>query len=120
MDDWAAVLHGTYLGQAAMGFRSQAGALFVAQLLSDLMAHRKQINEELWLVSFDIEEAYNSVPWCALFGSCGMLAFRSHWWQCLRTSPGVWSDVFAMARLMVIGGGQGILGCMAVRKRQTS
>ena len=59
---WAEELHGVYLGPAAMGFRAQAGALCVAQLLADVIALRRRTAKELWLVSFDIEKAYDSIP----------------------------------------------------------
>ena len=36
--EWAATLQRDYLGQAALGFRAQAGTLHVAQLLSDIIA----------------------------------------------------------------------------------
>ena len=66
--DWAVALHREYLGQAALGFRAQAGTLHVAQLLSDIIAVRRRLRAELWLVSFDIEKCYDSIPWWALFG----------------------------------------------------
>ena len=45
--EWTAVLQGAYLGQAAMGFRAQAGTLHVAQLLSDLIALQRRRKEGL-------------------------------------------------------------------------
>ena len=66
--EWSPVLQQAYLGQAAMGFRAQAGTLHVAQLLSDLIVLSRQRQSELWLMSFDIEKCYDSVPWWALFG----------------------------------------------------
>lgn len=65
---WQPVMQHTYLGQAAMGFRAQSGTLHVAQLLSDLIMLSHTRGTELWLVSFDIEKCYDSVPWWALFG----------------------------------------------------
>jgi hypothetical protein len=65
--DWAAEVQNVYLGPAAMGFRAQAGTLCVAQLLSDVIAICKRTKKELWLVSFDIEKAYDTIPWWALF-----------------------------------------------------
>ena len=65
---WQSVMHHAYLGQAAMGFRAQSGTLHVAQLLSDLIVLCRSRRSELWLVSFDIEKCYDSVPWWALFG----------------------------------------------------
>ena len=66
--EWTPVLQQAYLGQAAMGFRAQAGTLHVAQLLSDLIVLCRRRKSELWLMSFDIEKCYDSVPWWALFG----------------------------------------------------
>jgi hypothetical protein len=66
--EWAAVLQRAYLGQAALGFRAQSGTLHVAQLLSDIIVMRRRQKAELWLVSFDIEKCYDSIPWWALFG----------------------------------------------------
>ena len=66
--EWQPVMQQAYLGQAAMGFRAQAGTMHVAQLLSDIMALCRSRGSELWLISFDIEKCYDSVPWWALFG----------------------------------------------------
>jgi hypothetical protein len=66
--EWRSVMQNVYLGQAAMGFRAQAGTLHVAQLLSDLIVLCRSRGLELWLISFDIEKCYDSVPWWALFG----------------------------------------------------
>ena len=73
---WAPVLQGSYLGQAALGFRAQAGTLHIAQLLSDLMALRTRTPSgelrprpaPLWLVSFDVEKCFPTLPWWAVFG----------------------------------------------------
>ena len=65
--EWAPVLH-SYLGPAAMGFRSGTGTLHLAQILSDLIAVRKRQRRPLWLASFDIEKCFDSLPWWALFG----------------------------------------------------
>ena len=40
----------------------------MAQLLADVIALWRRTGKELWLVSFDIEKAYDSIPWLALFG----------------------------------------------------
>ena len=66
--EWAPVLHRQYLGQAAMGFRPELGTMHVAQVLTDLMVLRRLQRRELWLVSFDLEKAYDTLPWWALFG----------------------------------------------------
>ena len=65
---WAGTLQTAYLGPAAMGFRAQTGTLFVAQLLADVIAWQKRQGKELWLISFDVEKCYDSIPWWALFG----------------------------------------------------
>ncbi len=51
-----------------MGFRAQMGMLHVTQLLSDLVALQKRCGNELWLVSFDVEKCFPSLPWWAVFG----------------------------------------------------
>ena len=66
--EWAPTMQQLYLGQAALGFRTQSGTLHIAQLLSDIIALRQRMGEELWLVSFDIAKCYDSIPWWALFG----------------------------------------------------
>jgi hypothetical protein len=66
--EWLPVMQHAYLGQAAMGFRAQAGTLHVAQLLSDIIMLCQHRGSELWLISFDIAKCYDSVPWWALFG----------------------------------------------------
>jgi hypothetical protein len=65
---WTAVLQQSYLGQAALGFRSGAGTLHVAQLLADRIRMQKQRRAPLWLASFDVEKCYDSVPWWVIFG----------------------------------------------------
>ena len=60
---WAAELQGVYLGPAAMGFRANAGALCLAQLLADIISLQRRRGKELWLLSFGIEKAYDSIPW---------------------------------------------------------
>ena len=65
---WQPVLHGQFLGQAAMGFRAGAGTLHVAQLLSDLIFLQRRRGHELWLASFDVEKCYDTLPWWAVFG----------------------------------------------------
>ena len=65
---WAPLLHGEYLGQAAMGFRAQMGTLHVAQLLSDLIILQRRRCQTLWLVSFDVEKCFPSLPWWGIFG----------------------------------------------------
>ena len=65
---WAPVLHEDYLGPAALGFRAQAGTLHVAQLLSDLIELQRRRRQPLWLISFDVEKCFPSLPWWGLFG----------------------------------------------------
>ena len=65
---WAPVLHGEYLGDAALGFRAQAGTLHLAQLLSDCIELQKRRGEPLWLISFDVKQCFPSLPWWGLFG----------------------------------------------------
>jgi hypothetical protein len=65
---WGSVLQRSYLGQAAMGFRTNLGTLHLAQVLSDLMVLQKRRRAALWLASFDIEKCYDSLPWWAVFG----------------------------------------------------
>jgi hypothetical protein len=65
---WRSVMQQSYLGQAAMGFRSGTGTLHVVQLLTDLVLLQKQRRSALWLASFDVEKCYDSLPWWAVFG----------------------------------------------------
>ena len=66
--DWAGTLQGSFLGEAAMGFRAQAGTLHVAQLLTDLIAIQRLRGEELWLVSVDLWKCYDMIRWWAILG----------------------------------------------------
>jgi len=59
---WKPVLQGSYLGPAAMGFRSQTSTLHLAQLLSDIIQLQKDRHGELWLVSFDVEKCFPTLP----------------------------------------------------------
>ena len=45
--EWQPVMQRSYLGQAAMGFRAQAGTLHVAQLLSDIITLSRSRGSEL-------------------------------------------------------------------------
>ena len=65
--EWRPVLQNAFLGQAAMGFRAQAGTLHVAQLLADLIELQRRRRRELWLASFDIEKCFDTLPWWAIF-----------------------------------------------------
>ena len=82
---WAPVLHGEYLGKAAMGFRAQAGTLHVAQLLSDLILLQKRRKKPLWLVSFDVKHCFPSLPWWGLFGVLGESGVDSRLVRCFRS-----------------------------------
>ena len=77
--EWATALQREYLGQAALGFRAQAGMLHVAQLLSDIIELRRRQGSELWLVSFDIEKCNDSIPWWAPFGVMRRAGWRKGW-----------------------------------------
>ena len=66
--NWAPVLQREYPGLAAMGFRAQSGTLHLAQLLSDLIELQRRRKQQLWLVSFDVEKCFPSLPWWAIFG----------------------------------------------------
>ena len=65
---WTPVLQGEYLGQAAMGFRAQTGTLHLSQILSDIIELQRRQKRSLWLVSFDVEKCFPSLPWWAIFG----------------------------------------------------
>ena len=80
---WAPVLHGDYLGPAALGFRAQAGTLHVAQLLSDLIVVQQWRKQPLWLVSFDVEKCFPSLPWWAIFGVLGQAGVDARTVRCL-------------------------------------
>ena len=50
-----------------MGFRAGFGTLHLAQLISDLIHLQGTRGAELWLASFDVEKAFDSLPWWAVF-----------------------------------------------------
>ena len=83
--DWSRVLQRDFLGQAAMGFRAQAGALHLAQLLADLIVLQEQRGEALWLSSFDVEKCYDSLPWWAVFGVLRHSGVRPHVVECFQS-----------------------------------
>ena len=65
--NWGPTLHNAYLGPAAMGFRTQAGTLQAAQMISDVIALQRRRGARLWLASFDVEKCFDTLPWWALF-----------------------------------------------------
>ena len=65
--DWGPVLQREFLGPWAMGFRAGSGTLHLAQLLTDLITLQHRRSAELWLASFDVEKAFDSLPWWAVF-----------------------------------------------------
>jgi hypothetical protein len=65
---WSPVVQREYLGKSAMGFRTGSGTIPLAQMLSDLIHLQQQRSEELWLVSFDVEKCFPSLPWWGIFG----------------------------------------------------
>ena len=81
---WASVLHGEYLGPTTMGFRVHASALHVAQLLNDLILLQQRRGEGLWLVSFDVEKCFPSIPWWAVFGTLEHVGVDPRIVQCYR------------------------------------
>ena len=64
---WSRTLQRDFLGQSAMGFRAQSGAVHLVQLLSDIVELQRKRRRPLWLASFDIEKCYDMLPWWALF-----------------------------------------------------
>ena len=81
---WSPVLQGEYLGQAAMGFRAQTGTLHLSQLLSDLIELQRRRKRPLWLVSFDVEKCFPSLPWWAIFGVMTKAGVSPHIVRCFR------------------------------------
>ena len=67
--EWAPVLQRELLGPWAMGFRAGSGTLYLAQLLSDIIHLQHRRGAELWLASFNVEKAFGSLPWRAVFGT---------------------------------------------------
>ena len=65
---WSPTLQTDCLGPSVTGFRAQSGTLHLAQLLSDLIALQARRKAPLWLISFDIEKCFPSLPWWGLFG----------------------------------------------------
>ena len=51
-----------------MGFRAEAGTTHMVQLLTDIIALQRRRGEELFLASFDLRKAYDTIPWWAVFG----------------------------------------------------
>ena len=67
--EWRVVLQRDYLGDAAMGFRTEVGTKHMVQLLSDLIAVHHHRRQELFFASFDLRKAYDTIPWWAVFGA---------------------------------------------------
>jgi hypothetical protein len=70
--EWAPTLQRELLGPWTMGFRAGSGTLYLAQLLSDIIILQRRRGAELWLASFDVEKAFDSLPWWAVLGCCAM------------------------------------------------
>ena len=85
IQSWASVLRGVYLGPAAFGFRAQSGTLHVAQLLNDLIEMQRRQGQPLWLVSFDVEKCFPSLPWWALFGILELTGVDPRVVRCFRS-----------------------------------
>ena len=51
-----------------MWFRALSVTIHLAQLLQDLVLFQQRWGQELWLVSFDLEKCFQSLPWWGLFG----------------------------------------------------
>ena len=66
--EWRMTLQRDYLGDAAMGFRVEAGTTYMVQLLNDLIVLQRRRGGELFLASFDLRKAYDTIPWWAVFG----------------------------------------------------
>ena len=83
---WAPVLQGEYLGQAAMAFLALTGTLHLSQLLSDIIELQRRQKRSLWLVSFDVEKCFPSLPWWAIFGvleRAGVPCYIVRYFRCL-------------------------------------
>ena len=68
-----------------MGFRAQSGTLHLAQLLQDLILLQQRRVQELWLVSFELEKWFPSLPWWGLFGVLARVGVDAQIVQCLRS-----------------------------------
>ena len=84
VQEWGPVLSSHLLGQAAFGFRSQAGPIHAAQLLTDLAQLRRAERAELWLASFDVAKCYDSLPWWAVFRTLLAVGVRRPVVECFR------------------------------------
>ena len=62
---WKAPLQQDILSECVMGFRAERGCSHLAQLVQDVV----DMSEDVWLVSFDIQKCYDTLPWWALFGT---------------------------------------------------
>ena len=68
-----------------MGFRAQSGMLHLAQLLQDLIWLQKRLGQPLWLLSFDLEKCFPSLPWWGLFGVLTRVGVADCTVRCLRS-----------------------------------
>ena len=62
---WKVPLQQEILSECVMGFREERGCTHLAQLVQDIV----DMSDDLWLVSFDIQKCYDTLPWWALFGT---------------------------------------------------
>ena len=67
-----------------MGFRAQTGTLHLSQLLSDVIELQRRQKRPLWLVSFDVEKCFPSLPWWAIFGVLERAGVPCHVVRCFR------------------------------------
>ena len=81
---WSPVLQTDYLGRAAMGFRAQSSTLHLAQLLTDLIELQSHRHKSLWLVSFDVEKCFPTLPWWAIFEVLSRAGVQLRLIQCFR------------------------------------
>jgi len=82
---WGPTFQREYLGAAAMGFREHSGTIHVSQLLSDVITMQARRRQPLWLVAFDIEKCFPTLPWWALFGVLGEAGVPSRLVSCFRS-----------------------------------
>jgi len=87
---WSPFLQRQFLGSTVLGFRAQAGTGHVAQLLSDVIVLQQRRNQGLFLVSFDVEKCFATLPWWAVFGSLeragAVRCFRAYYMDCVSGS----------------------------------
>ena len=81
---WSPTLQAECLGPSVTGFRAQSVPLYLAQLLSELISLQARRKAPLWLISFDTEKRFPSLPWWGLFGVLTAIGVDKRIVECLK------------------------------------